>query len=209
MKSIVRLSCMLSLIAITASAQMMGGGRGPGGGTYPSSPQRGAGWMDFAGPGMVGMRALVAGPDGTAYLVQTTDPDGDGTGEASLIAVASTATILWNVPVELGTSVAAVSEAEIYLVRHEVPGAMPPPETPLSTVEARSLTSGSLLWSAQVEGRVVEMEPFPGGVWVLAVEAPAWDIVTRPPARASHMGERTLSSIATGGQLLGTISLDR
>lgn len=159
-------------LLLTTSAFARGGGRGPGG-------------DDGAGPGG---NAIVA-DNGTIIVTRVVTDSATNTRTTQLVAITPAGAQAWTATltdrghlVLSGNNLLSVSQND----------------AGVSTITARSIATGATAWTATVNGRVTDLEPFNGGTYA---------IVVVPPATEGGTATRRVVAISNSGTTLWTVNL--
>ena len=165
---------------LTAGAALAngGGGRGPGG---PGGPEGG-------GPGG---NAIVAA-DGTLFVTRRVVDTATNTSTTQLVAITTAGSTAWSVTLTdnghlrlSGSNLLSVSSSST--------------DTAVtSTVTARSTATGAVAWTATLNGRVTDLEPFSGGTYA---------IVVTPAATTGGTATRSVVALSNSGATLWTASI--
>jgi hypothetical protein len=155
-----------------------GGGRGPGpGGPGPD------------GPG--GGNAIVLA-DGTLIVTRHIVDTATDTSTTQLIAITPAGTTAWTVTLADGGHF-TVSGSNLLSVTSSVTDT-----AVTSTVSARSTATGAVAWTATVNGRITDLEPFSGGTYA---------IVVTPAATTGGTPTRSVVALSNSGATLWTLSI--
>ena len=182
MKRIAVLTLSLLLVAGIASAR--GGANGPG--YQHDGPYGAPGW----GPG--GSTAIVA-PDGTIFVTRIVTDSATNTASVQIIAVTPAGATLWTRTLTDGRGPLVLSGANLLLVNDSST-----PAAVSSTITALATASGSVAWTANVDGWITDLEPFSGGTYVIAVT---------PSLNRDGTATRSLVAISHSGATLWTMTL--
>lgn len=168
----------LSLMLIAGVASANGGGHGPGGGPGGNDGGPGGG-------------AIVAA-DGTIFVTRTVTDSGTNSATTTLKAITPSGNVAWTVTltdrghlVLSGSNLLSVSESETNDVY-------------TSTITARATSTGATAWTATINGRITDLEPFSGGTYA---------IVVVPPTTSGGTATRSLVAISNSGATLWTVAL--
>lgn len=179
MKRIAVFTLALLLTAGIASAQRGGGrpGGGPGGG--PDG-------------GPHGGNAIVAS-DGTIFVMRVVTDSATNDATTQIIAVSSSGATLWTQSISEGRGRLLLSGSNLLSVSDSST------DTAVSSaITARSTATGAVAWTATINGRVTDLEPFSGGTYA---------IVVNPPATEGGTATRSLVAISNSGATLWTVAL--
>jgi hypothetical protein len=155
-----------------------GGGRGPGpGGPGPD------------GPG--GGNAIVLA-DGTLIVTRHIVDTATDTSTTQLIAITPAGSTAWTVTLADGGHF-ALSGGNLLSVNSSVTDT-----AVTSTVTARSTSTGAVAWTATINGRVTDLEPFSGGTYA---------IVVTPPATTGGTPTRSVVALSSSGATLWTAAI--
>jgi hypothetical protein len=208
-KQMILLAVML-LAATTAVAGM--GNNGGGAPGRPGNGGTGVGLGPAAGPG--GWDLTVAA-DGTVLTVTRTggDPAVPGSGTIELVAISPTGGTLWTWTspgaihaLEIGGSTVLVSTVEpTQAGTAGVPGSG---QQANSVLHALALTSGATLWTLEVDGRILRLEPAANVIYAIVADhelVEGTEIVPRGGMRGT--GEINLVAISYQGVVSWTVPL--
>jgi hypothetical protein len=170
----------LTLAAGAAFAHNGGPGGGPGGG-------RGDEGLRDGGPG--GGNLLV-GSNGTVYIVRESASSAD---TYELVGISSTGGTLFTVNIGASRQHFELSGSNLLAV-----AATESNGTISSTITARSGSTGAVVWTRTLAGRVHELTPFNGGTYV---------VVTVPATTSGGTGTRSLVALGNDGTVLWTVAL--
>ena len=180
MKRILTAALVMTLTAGAALANGGGGGRGPGG---PGGP----GFDD----GGRGGNTIVAA-DGTLFVTRRIVDTATNTSTTQLVAITTAGATAWNVTLTnnehfllSGSNLLSVSSSST-------------DSAVTSTVTARSTATGAVAWTATINGRVTDLEPFSGGTYA---------IVVTPPATTGGTATRSVVALSNSGATLWTASI--
>lgn len=178
MKRIAVFTLILLLTAGIAYAQRGGRpGGGPGGGSD-------------GGPN--GGNAIVAA-DGTIFVMRVVTDSATDTRTAQIVAVSSSGATLWTQTISDGRGHFILSGSNLLSVSDSSTDT-----AASSTITARSTATGTVAWTANINGRVTDLEPFSGGTYA---------IVVIPPATEGGNATRSLVAISNSGATLWTVAL--
>ena len=175
------IATLAMLLTTSAALANGGGGRGPGG------PGRGP--DDGGIPG--GGNAIVAA-DGTLFVTRRVVDTATNTSTTQLVAITTAGSTAWSVTLTdnghfrlSGSNLLSVSSSST--------------DTAVtSTVTARSTATGAVAWTATLNGRVTDLEPFSGGTYA---------IVVTPPATTGGTATRSVVALSNSGATLWTAAI--
>jgi hypothetical protein len=180
-KSMKRILIATLVMLLTAGVALAGpgGGRGPGGPGGPGPD----------GPG--GGNAIVLA-DGTLIVTRHVVDMATDTSTTQLIAITPAGTTAWSVTLTDGGHF-TVSGSNLLSVSSSATDT-----AVTSTVTARFTATGGVAWTATINGRVTDLEPFSGGTYA---------IVVTPAAAAGGTPTRSVVALSSSGATLWTASL--
>jgi hypothetical protein len=169
-KSMKRILIATLVMLLTAGVALAGpgGGRGPGG----PGPD---------GPG--GGDAIVLA-DGTLIVTRHVVDTATDTSTTQLLAITPAGTTAWNVTLTDGGHL-TVSGSNLLSVSSSATDT-----AVTSTVTARSTATGAVAWTAAINGRVTDLEPFSGGTYAVVVTPAAGGTPARSVVAISNSGAR-------------------
>ncbi len=176
MKRILTATLVLLLTAGVALAGPGGGGRGPGG----PGPD---------GPG--GGNAIVLA-DGTLIDTRRVVDTATDTSTTQLVALTTAGSTAWTVTLTDGGHFTLSGGNLLSVDSSAADSAV------TSTVSARSTATGAEVWTATINGRVTDLEPFSGGTYA---------IVVTPAAAAGGTPTRSVVALSNSGTTLWTASI--
>lgn len=179
MKRILTATLVMLLTAGVALANGPGG-RGPGG---PGGPNDG---------GMPGGGNAIVAADGTLFVTRRVVDTATNTSTTQLIAITTAGSTAWTVTLTdnghfrlSGSNLLSVSSSAT--------------DTAVtSTVTARSTATGAVAWTATINGRVTDLEPFSGGTYA---------IVVTPAATTGGTATRSVVALSNSGTTLWTAAI--
>jgi hypothetical protein len=180
MKRIAAISFTLLLLAGIANA------RGPG------NPGGGPGGPGGPGGGPEGGHAIVAA-DGTIFVTRVVTDSATDTSTTQIVAVTPAGTTAWTATLTDRRGGLLLSGSNLLSVSDSSTDS-----AVSSTVTARSTATGAVSWTATLNGRITDLEPFSGGTYA---------IVVVPPATTDGTARRSLVAISDSGATLWTVSL--
>jgi outer membrane protein assembly factor BamB len=146
----------------------------------------------MGGPGGGGANAIVAS-DGTIFVTRTTVDTGTDTATTQIIAIRSNGTTAWTANLANRGGVLLSGSNLISVAENRATGG-----TVTTTLTALSTATGAQAWTATINGRVTDLEPFSGGTYA---------IVVVPVATPGGTATRSLVAISPSGATLFTVSL--
>jgi hypothetical protein len=153
-----------------------GGGRGPGG----PGPD---------GPG--GGNAIVLA-DGTLIVTRHIVDTATDTSSTQLIAITPAGTTAWTVTLTDGGHFTVSGSNLLSVTSSTTDTAV------TSTVTVRSTATGAVAWTATINGRITDLEPFSGGTYA---------IVVTPAATTGGTPTRSVVALSNSGATLWTLSI--
>jgi hypothetical protein len=168
---------------LTAGAALANGG--PGGGR---------GGHEDGGPGFdggPGGNAIVAA-DGTLFVTRRVVDTATGTSTTQLVAITPAGSTAWTVTLTDGGHF-TLSGSNLLSVTSSTTD-----NVVTSTVTARSAASGAVAWTATINGRVTDLEPFSGGTYV---------VVVTPSTTDGGTATRSVVALSNSGATLWTAAL--
>lgn len=154
-------------------------------------------FADVPGNGVMGGTNLVVAPDGTAITVQriaTSDPNTPMTSQ--VVAVAPTGAVVWSWATPGGVHDISLSGSMVLVSTGLGLNAQPSgPATYAGSLTALSLSSGAVVWSVDLGGVVVDIEPTATQIYALIHE--------RDTTAAANAQMTSTSSRGHGAQMPG------
>jgi hypothetical protein len=178
MKRILIATLMTLMTAGAALANNGGGHGGPGG----------AGGYD---DGLRGGNAIVAS-DGTLFVTRRVVDTATNTSTTQLVAITPAGTTAWSITLTDGGDF-HLSGSNLLSVTSSTTD-----DVITSTVTARSTSTGAVAWTATVNGRITDLEPFSGGTYA---------IVVTPSTTTGGSATRSVVAFSNAGVKLWTVSI--
>ncbi len=217
------------LVAQFAAAQMMGGSSnhhgGSSGGNNGSNNGSNNGGMnggnnggmnggDMMGSMGAGMgQSLVVGSDGVLYTLRTSGASTTQVPAVDVVAIRPAGTQAWSTKVEgrmtrlelTGTLVLLATGSGDMGMDGSFEG-----DDDASRLVALSVASGSVQWTAALDGHVASLEPFSGGVYVLLMrnDGTSSGNGMHNGSNGTTLMKRSLAAIDNAGKVLWTIDLN-
>jgi hypothetical protein len=141
--------------------------------------------------GLRGGGDLLVGSTGTVYLVRESASTAD---TYELVGISSAGSTLFTVNIGSDRAHFELSGANLLSVAPAPDGA----GTPSSTITARSGSTGAVVWTRTLSGRVVSLTPFNGGTYA---------VVITPATTNGGTATRSLVAIGNDGAVLWTVAL--
>lgn len=152
MKRILIATLAMMLTAGAALANGGGGGRGPGGGP---------GGHDDGGFQQGGNTIVAA--DGTLFVTRRVVDTATDTSTTQLVAITPAGATAWTATLTEGGHFTLSGNNLLSVTSTATDTAV------TSTVTARSTATGAVAWTATLNGRVTDLEPFSGGTYAIVV----------------------------------------
>jgi hypothetical protein len=179
MKRILIATLAMMLTAGAALANGGGGGRGPGG---PGGHDDG---------GFQGGNTIVAA-DGTLFVTRRVVDTATDTSTTQLVAITPAGTTAWTVTLTDGGHFTLSGSNLLSVTSTATDTAV------TSTVTARSTATGAVAWTATLNGRVTDLEPFSGGTYA---------IVVTPATTTDGTATRSVVALSNSGATLWTAAI--
>lgn len=179
MKRILIAALVMTLTAGAALANG-GGGRGPGG---PGGPGEEG--------GVRGGNTIVAA-DGTLFVTRRVVDTATNTSTTQLLAITTSGATAWTVTLTNNEHFRLSGSNLLSVTSSTTDSAV------TSTITARSAATGAVAWTATLNGRVTDLEPFNGGTYA---------IIVTPPATTDGTATRSVVAISNSGATLWTASI--
>jgi len=218
------LAAML-LVAQFATAQMMGGGGSHHGGSSGGNNggmnggmnggnnggMNGGDMMGNMGAGMG--QSLVVGTDGVLYTLRTSVASTTEAPAADVVAIRPAGTQAWSTKVDgrmtrlelSGTLVLVATGSGDMGMDGSFEG-----DDDASRLVALSVASGSVQWTAALDGHVASIEPFSGGVYALLMRHDGTNSGNgmHNGSNGTTLMKRSIAAIDNAGKVLWTIDLN-
>lgn len=205
MKHSISFICALVLVsAVPAFAQMMGNGQHGG---NMNGNMNGLIMGAMAASGAMG-GGLLVGPDGTVYTLRIADAAAGSVPAGEVVAVRPSGAIGWTATVAAGMPSLALSGSDLIVATRTMGSAA----TPSSTLAALSTASGAQRWVLQLDGIVMDIEPFAGGTYVTLIKFPATSGGSGGMMGRNQPGTgatRSLLAVGSDGRVLWTLQLTK
>lgn len=179
MKRILIATLMTLMTAGAALANNGGGHGGPGG---PGG---------FGDEGIHGGNTIVAS-DGTLFVTRRVVDTATSTSTTQLVAITPAGTTAWSITLSDGGDFRLSGSNLLSVTSSTTDNVI------TSTVTARSTATGAVAWTATVNGRITDLEPFSGGTYL---------IVVTPATTTGGTATRSVVALTNSGVKLWTVAL--
>jgi hypothetical protein len=176
------IATLITLLTTGAAFANGGGERGHGG---PGGPGD-----DFGGVGGGGGSIVAA--DGTLFVTRRVVDTATDTATTQLVAITPAGATAWTVTLTDGGRFVLSGSNLLSVSSTSTDTAV------TSTITARSTATGAVAWTATINGRVTDLEPFNGGTYA---------IVVVPATTTGGTATRSVVAISNSGATLWTASI--
>lgn len=212
---------LFAAMVLVASTAFAGMGGNHGGNGMPGRPG-GDGGGPGVGMGPAGGMSLTVADDGTVLTIKRTpgDPAVPGSGTIELVAIAPTGGVLWSWTAPGAIHTLAIGGGTVLVSTIDggevvTPGVPGSGQGQDSILYALALTSGAELWTLEIEGRILTLEPAANVIYAVVVDhevVEGTEIVPRGgmngPGVGQGTGEITLYAISYQGVVSWTVDLN-